>query len=108
MNLTAIPNERATSGKITSRACKLSQVACGSNCPDCAAGCNPSHSEAFWENDGSATSASGKSLPLKLLGTLLIGGTFAFLGLGQIGAMFWLFELVASVFVGFIPGLLLL
>ena len=108
MNLTAIPNERATSGKIICRACKLSYVECGSNCPDCTAWCDPSHSEAFCKNDGSETRASGRILTLKLLGTLLIGGTFAVLGLGHIGAMFWLFELVAFVFVAFIPGLLLL
>lgn len=45
---------------------------------------------------------------LKLLATLVIGAAFAILGAGQMGAMFWLFELVAFVFVGFIPGLLLL
>ena len=100
MNLTVIPNESVTSSKVVGRARKLPLVARGSERWNC--------DGAFWKNEDSETHASGKMLALKLLGTLVVGGTLAVLGVGQIGAMFWLFELAAFVFAGFIPGLLLL
>lgn len=58
--------------------------------------------------DESERHAAGKARTLKLLGSLMAGATLAIVGWGQIGAMFWLLEIVAFVLVGFIPALLLL
>ena len=99
MNLTVIPNEKATSRGVVCRTRRHLHFASGTERRD-------DYGE--FCNDGSETRGAGKILTCKLLGTLALGVTLGVLGLGQIGAMFWLFELAAFIFVGFIPGLLLL
>jgi hypothetical protein len=108
VNLTASPTDRETDRKIVCRACKLAHVACDTECPNCGFWCSPSCYETFWKMDESERQAVNRRRAWKLLASLALGTTVAILGWAQIGAMFWLLEVVAFVFIGFIPALLLL
>ena len=78
------------------------------DCPNCGFWCSPSCYETFWKKDERGRQSADKVRTVQLLGSLVVGATLAILGWGQIGAMFWLFEVLAFLFVGFIPALLLL
>ena len=78
------------------------------DCPSCGFWCSPSCHETFWKKDEDERNAADKARTLQLLGSLVTGATLALLGWGHIGAMFWLLEVLAFLFVGFIPALLLL
>ena len=108
VNLTDNRTESKTGAKIVCRACKLSHVASDMDCPNCGFWCSPSCYETFWKKDEAERQSSQRARMWQLLGSLVVGTTLGVLGWGHPGAMFWLFEVLAFLFVGFIPALLLL
>ena len=108
MNLTANRTTLKTSAKIVCRACKLSHVSNDMDCPNCGFWCSPSCYETFWKKDEAERQTAKRMRMWQVLGSLVIGTALGFLGAGHVGAMFWLLELFAFFFVGFIPALLLL
>jgi len=97
-----------TTRNIVCRACKLAHVANDMDCPNCGFWCSPSCYETFWKKDEAQRLAVKRTRVWKSLGCLAVGATLGFLGWGQIGVLFWLAEVFALAFAGFIPALLLL